>query len=324
MVTEPAASKNGSVTGSYKFSNTGVYKLQMNTTDQKGITSFANTNGDLEEIVVIYDPSGGYTVGGGWFPSPAGSFAANTSLTGKVSFGFALNYFKNATYPKGETQFKFNHGGLEFNATNFNYLAISGGKAQFKGSGKVTGDAASYNFILTLIDGQTAAADGVDKIRMKIYNKNTNFVLYDTQPGASDAADPVTAVGTGSSITIVGFDAAGSSAAINRIDIGEEPSALNSLPTDYGLNQNYPNPFNPVTSIKYQLPVSSNVKLQVFNTLGQVVATLFDGAQEAGYREARWDAGGVAGGVYFCRMEATSTGDAKQLFTLVRKMVLLK
>jgi hypothetical protein len=72
-VTEPPGIKNGKVTGAYKFPAAGVYKLQMNITDQTGVTSYANTTGDLDAIVVIYDPNGGYTYGGGYFASPARS-----------------------------------------------------------------------------------------------------------------------------------------------------------------------------------------------------------------------------------------------------------
>jgi hypothetical protein len=173
----------------------------MNVTDQAGVTSYANTNGDLEEIIVIYDPNGGYIYGGGWFNSPAGALRSNPTATGKVSYGFALNYFKNATLPKGETQFEFKVGEFEFNAVNFDYLSISGAKAQFKGTGKIVGGQSGINFIATVIDGDIHGT-GVDKLRMKIYNKNTGEVYYDNQPGAGDADDPLTPVGLNSLITI--------------------------------------------------------------------------------------------------------------------------
>ncbi len=78
-ITEPVGNQNGKSTGSYKFNAPGVYKLQMNITDQNGVTSYANTQGDLEAIVVIYDPNGGYTNGGGWYQSPAGALVSNPS-----------------------------------------------------------------------------------------------------------------------------------------------------------------------------------------------------------------------------------------------------
>nr|MBA2501191.1 hypothetical protein [Chitinophagaceae bacterium] len=124
-VTEPSGAKNGKVTGSYKFTSPGVYKLQMNITDQNGVTTYTNTNGDLEAIVVIYDPNGGNTYGGGYYNSPAGALKSNSLVTGKATYGFAMNYFKNSTNPKGETQFEFKVGDFEFNALNFEYLVIS-------------------------------------------------------------------------------------------------------------------------------------------------------------------------------------------------------
>src|SRR5207247_2335672 len=104
-------------------------------------------------------------------------------------------------------QFEFKLAGLEFNALNYDYLAISGAKAQFKGFGKLNGDA-SYYFILTVVDGRLLRGGGADRIRMKIWNRTTGAVVYDSQPGASDTADPTTAVGTGSSIVIATTDVA--------------------------------------------------------------------------------------------------------------------
>ena len=79
------------------------------------------------------------------------------------------------------------------------------------------------------------------------------------------------------------------------------------LPREVALGQNYPNPFNPSTIIPYQLASPSLVRLEVFNILGQRVATLVDGEQEAGVYRARWDGtaasgGAAAAGVYIYRL----------------------
>jgi hypothetical protein len=89
------------------------------------------------------------------------------------------------------------------------------------------------------------------------------------------------------------------------------------LPKEFALSQNFPNPFNPSTTIKYDLPLDTRVSLKVFNILGQEVATLVNEEQKAGYRSAEWNAGNVASGVYFYRLEAGH-------FTQVRKMLLTK
>ena len=79
------------------------------------------------------------------------------------------------------------------------------------------------------------------------------------------------------------------------------------LPTNFTLGQNYPNPFNPATIIPYQLAASSEVRLEVFNLLGQHLATLVDGERPAGFHTATWTATDAAGravgaGVYIYRM----------------------
>lgn len=89
------------------------------------------------------------------------------------------------------------------------------------------------------------------------------------------------------------------------------------VPAGFVLHQNYPNPFNPTTRIEYALPHTSRVKLTVHNTLGQVVGTLVDEVQPAGFRFVQWDATGMASGVYFCRLQAGSISTTRKLL-LVR------
>jgi hypothetical protein len=95
-----------------------------------------------------------------------------------------------------------------------------------------------------------------------------------------------------------------------------EDNELN--PQRYALAQNFPNPFNPSTTIQYQVPVSGNVKLVVFNSLGQKIATLVNGRVDAGQHEVQWNAVNAASGTYFYQLiSADGT-------VMTRKMVLIK
>ena len=94
------------------------------------------------------------------------------------------------------------------------------------------------------------------------------------------------------------------------------------LPSRYKLYQNRPNPFNPVTVIEYELPEDAEVKLGIYDLLGQRVRELVCGRQKAGYYTVRWDGRDdegreVSAGIYLYRLEAGS-------FVKTRKMVLVR
>jgi hypothetical protein len=271
-VTEPSGNQNGKVSGSYKFNTAGVYKLQMNVTDQTGITSYANTNNDLDAIVVIYDPNGGNAYGGGWFESQAGALATNPSATGKASYGFAVNY-SNAAKPKGETQFEFKVGSFEFNALNFDYLAINNAKAQFRGTGKIIGGQSGIGFIMTVKDGAIDGS-GIDKIRMKIYNRNTGYVYYDNQPGAGDADDPTTVVGTNSSVVIQGTATVNSATTTSHdvMEVDKQEKSFDKLQVVA-----FPNPSKKYFSIRVKNnDVKSALQIQIFDQHGRLLETKVD------------------------------------------------
>ncbi len=98
--------------------------------------------------------------------------------------------------------------------------------------------------------------------------------------------------------------------------LGEE------IPVKYELRQNYPNPFNPTTRIKYGLPESARVRVTIYNVLGQLVSTIMNKDQAAGYYELNWDARTDAGatlpsGLYFYRVETKN-------FSATRSMIFQK
>lgn len=76
------------------------------------------------------------------------------------------------------------------------------------------------------------------------------------------------------------------------------------LPNEFRLEQNYPNPFNPSTTISFQLPAASDVRLVVYDVLGREVETLVDERISAGTHQVTFDGTGLSSGVYVCRMTA--------------------
>lgn len=89
------------------------------------------------------------------------------------------------------------------------------------------------------------------------------------------------------------------------------------LPETFALEQNFPNPFNPSTVISYQIPVNSDVKLEVFDMLGRRVATLVNERVEAGTHQQEFNASALASGVYVYRLQAGNQ-------VLTRKLTLIK
>ncbi len=106
--------------------------------------------------------------------------------------------------------------------------------------------------------------------------------------------------------------------AIERLHIlvNIEESEQNNVPGKFKLQHNYPNPFNPTTVISYQLPVSGNVTLKVYDVLGKEVATLVDRKQETGTYEVAFDASKLASGIYIYRLLTDNFAESKPMVLL--------
>lgn len=90
-------------------------------------------------------------------------------------------------------------------------------------------------------------------------------------------------------------------------------SELGAVPDEFVLSQNYPNPFNPTTQISYQLPVTAQVRLEIYDMTGRSIATLVNGQVAAGRHTVNFDASGLSSGVYLYRIQAGSTIITKKL-----------
>ena len=95
------------------------------------------------------------------------------------------------------------------------------------------------------------------------------------------------------------------------------------IPGEFALHQNYPNPFNPTTLVSFELPVASGVRLEVFNVLGERVATLVDGELPPGSHALTFDAARLSSGVYFTVMRARGTANGEE-FRATGRMLLTK
>ncbi len=109
----------------------------------------------------------------------------------------------------------------------------------------------------------------------------------------------------------------GYSAELDSMVYAVDEGFSQNLPGDLALMQNFPNPFNLRTVIGYQLPTFCRVQLEVYNLLGEKVATLVDGRQEPGYRTIAWQADDSPSGIYFYRLTVRD-------FARTRAMLLVK
>ena len=191
-----SGSGTGQCAGSFTFGAAGVYSVLVTVTDDDG-----GSTEQLYEFIVVYDPAAGFVTGGGWIDSPTGAYQADLTLTGKANFGFVAKYKKGQTTPDGQTEFQFKAGDLSFHSSSYQWLVVSGSKAQFKGDGTIDGQG-DYGFLLTAQDGDiNPAGAGPDKFRIKIWNKsNGDAVVYDNNISAGDDIDSAepTEIGGGS------------------------------------------------------------------------------------------------------------------------------
>ena len=98
---------------------------------------------------------------------------------------------------------------------------------------------------------------------------------------------------------------------------GMQSFRRDEMPTEFALLPACPNPFNPITTINYEVPINSQISIDIYNILGKKVATLFDGNQQPGHHTITWDASDVSSGIYFCQLQAND-------FIAVKKMILMK
>jgi hypothetical protein len=107
----------------------------------------------------------------------------------------------------------------------------------------------------------------------------------------------------------IDFDGSASYSKVIQVDV--------NAPTDFALNQNYPNPFNPSTNISFSIPKAANVKLSIYNQIGERIGELVNKNHEAGTYSYSWNASKQSSGIYFYELQTDS-------YRSIRKMTLIK
>jgi hypothetical protein len=166
----------------------------------------------------------------------------------------------------------------------------------------------------SVIEGGWTGEGNIDSDPMFVDPANGDFNLLAGSPciNAGDPNGPLDPDGTTADIGAYYYP--------NSVDIDDDFDGV--LHYSFELSQNYPNPFNPVTTIEYNLPRRSSVRIDIYNLLGQRVRTLVDREESAGSHTTTWDGTNAAGeavstGVYFYRFQA---GDRVEM----KKMLMLK
>ena len=164
---------------------TGAYSVCVRAADAAQNSSYS-----CVPILAICDPNGLFVTGDGWIRSGSG----------KAEFEFNAKYHKDSTVPSGDTNVDLQAADMHFQSTSYEWLVVSGSRAQIKGSGKINGKG-DYGILLTAIDGEISDEDRMDRVRLKIWNKADGVIIYDNVPTASDIESTGTKLG-GGNITI--------------------------------------------------------------------------------------------------------------------------
>ncbi len=168
------------------------------------------------------------------------------------------------------------------------------------------------------------------------FNIATNGIAYDENgnlfgvTGSASQINNLISINTSTGVgTLIG--ATGLKHLTDIAYLAIKPTSVDNnqltIPTQYSLKQNYPNPFNPSTTIEFALPVSSRLKVKVYNLLGQTVKVIYDGTKDAGYYKFNWNSddvnsNSVSSGVYF--YELSASGFDGREFSQMKKMILIK
>ncbi|MCH8836507.1 MAG: T9SS type A sorting domain-containing protein, partial [Candidatus Marinimicrobia bacterium] len=264
----------------------------------------ADINGDGNTEVYLGARGGNIWVVSGITDIATAFNAANFTLIADVP-EFEGRATEGVELRGGEFDDADNNGKMEFLVTARDPYEAIYGIEWIGGTGDVTDSDNHQMFTLYQADTTDAITTGFVAMAVGDYDGDgdTHLDIVFVTGNGNEGAAP--------GIFLVEFDATGLAVA-----------ASGSTPEAFSLHQNYPNPFNPVTRIVYDIHEAGDVRLVVYNILGQEVRTLLNGQKSTGRHEALWDGKdhdgkSMTSGVYFYSLESAG-------FRETRKMLLLK
>lgn len=282
--TSDGAISEGLLTGSHVYDSAGVYVLSLTLTDSCNVVSVREF-----KYIVIYDPDGGFVTGSGVIYSPPGASLEFPDSTGYASFGFVSKYDKKKQVPKGNTEFQFDAGELDFISNEYEWLVVSGAKAKFKGRGSINGES-GFQFMISAIDGDLKQKGDPDIFRIKIWNEETQDVVYDNEMGVSLDEDPTTRISEGSIVIHI--------PKTNGKSVVTAASESTLIEEDISV-QAYPNP----TAGKVNLEIESQnfdlIQIRVVNIAGQRILE----KEVKNTRFTEIDLSGNTAGIYYIQTQ---------------------
>ncbi len=228
---------------------------------------------------------------------------AEAGVTGEKPDMQNINFFRLYRFKTGAVTSRID--GIKFSGVNLSPVAHAGEDQTLKdedGNGTESVD----------LDGSSSMdPDGT----ISSYSWSTDGSVLAT------GQNPTVSLSAGThEITLTVTDNGGATGE-DQVSITIEPSTAiedeNRIPTKYSLSQNYPNPFNPGTMIEYGIPQYGNVKIEIFNLLGQSVGILENSEKQPGFYSVYWDASDLSSGIYIMTLKTNST-------LLTKKLTLLK
>jgi photosystem II stability/assembly factor-like uncharacterized protein len=204
--------------------------------------------------------------------------------------------------------------------------SIDGGLTWTTASGQIAGNVVAGSAVKG-VDGRWYFIFGNEVY--KTYDQGDNFVMDYMQTNNFNSID-VELIQVGENFWVTGYAVGemGTIAKYVELLLATDVEEIETyIPESYTLKQNFPNPFNPTTTIEFALPFASDVKLSIYNILGQKVITLLNEQRSAGNHSVVWNAtdsygSKLSSGIYFYKLNAAGI-DGNE-FVDIRKMVLLK